>query len=241
MWKDKFEITDFHTHILPKTDDGSDSISTSVQMLSHMLSQGVDKVVSTSHYYNFNETLSSFLKRRDESIYHLERYIKEHDLFLPEIICGAEVRLYPGLWQEQELSGLCIGNSRKILIEMPYDHWTPWMYNEIYSVASKGYTPIMAHVERYIDFVSPKDITENLLPLDVLVQCNTDFILDRQKRKFVKKLMKSGCVHLLGSDCHNMTSRKPCMNEACEYIAKKYGEQVLMQIMANASSIVGEN
>ena len=238
MWKDKIEITDFHSHILPGIDDGSDSVNTSLQMLSQMAEQGVDKVVSTSHYYSSKESIKSFVSRRDEALFRLESYIREHDLHMPEIICGAEVRLYPGLWKESDLCALSIGETKYILIEMPYDNWTPWMYNEIYSVASKGYTPIMAHVERYIDFASVKDITEKLLPLDVIVQCNADFIEDRQRRKFVKKLIKNGSLHVLGSDAHNITSRKPCMKQALEYIEKKYGESLIKEFEFYASEIL---
>ncbi|MBQ4527750.1 MAG: hypothetical protein II998_06740 [Clostridia bacterium] len=241
MWKDNFEIIDFHSHILYGVDDGSDSLSMSLEILRELLNQGVDKVVSTSHYYNFREPLHDFLARRDDALYNLERHIKEHDLFLPEIVCGAEVRLYPGLWQESELDRLCIGNTRNILIEMPYDNWTPWMYNEIYSVASKGYTPVMAHVERYVDFVSTKEIIQNLLSLDVLIQFNCDSFEDRPKRRFMKKIIKSGYLPFLGSDCHNTTTRKPCINAACEYISKKYSDSYLKDMMNYASETISEN
>ena len=241
MWKDNFEIVDFHSHILPGVDDGSDSVSVSVDMLSCMHTQGVDTVVASSHFYNFKDTTESFLSRRDDALRKLESYIREFDLHLPEIIPAAEVRLYPGLWKETDLHRLCVGNTRYILIEMPYDIWTPWMYNEIYSVASKGFTPIMAHVERYIDFASVSDIMEKLLSLDVVVQCNADFVEDRQRRKFVKKLVKNGFLHVLGSDAHNMSSRKPCLKPALEYLEKKFGDTLLAEISYNASEILNDN
>lgn len=237
MWKNKIEITDFHSHILPGIDDGADSISTSIQMLSEMARQGVDRVISTSHYYNFREDIKSFIMRRDESRFRLESYIREHDLHLPDIVGAAEVRLYPGLWKESDLFALCIEDSNYILVEMPYDNWSPWMYNEIYSIASKGYIPVMAHIERYIDFVSIKDISEKLLSLDVMVQCNADFTDERKKRKFVKKLIKNDSLHFIGSDAHNLTSRKPCIKQAFEYIEKKYGESLINQIAYNVSQI----
>lgn len=241
MWKDSFELIDFHSHILAGVDDGAPDMQTSLSMLSALSEQGVDKVVSTSHYYNSAEDVSTFLARRDEAIFRLERHIKEHDIFMPEIIPAAEVRIYAGLWQEPQLSKLCVGESRKLLLEMPYDRWSDWMFNEIYSLIAKGYTPVMAHVERYVDMIPLKIIENALLGLEVLVQCNADFVSDRAARRFVKKLASHGRLTVIGSDCHNMTSRAPNLQQAFEYIAKKFGEQYLELLMKNALSIISEN
>ena len=75
MWKDNFEVIDFHSHILAGVDDGAPDLQTSLDMLSALSDMGVDKVVSTSHYYNSVETISSFISRRDEALYKLERHI----------------------------------------------------------------------------------------------------------------------------------------------------------------------
>ncbi|MBE7051407.1 MAG: hypothetical protein E7395_02390 [Ruminococcaceae bacterium] len=240
MWKDNFEVIDFHSHILAGVDDGAPDLQTSLDMLSALSDMGVDKVVSTSHYYNSVETISSFISRRDEALYRLERHIKENDIYMPEIIPASEVRIYSGLWQEADLSRLCIGNSKCILLEMPYDHWSDWMFNEIYAINSKGFVPVMAHVERYIGSVPQKTIESSLLSLDVLVQCNTDFLESRASKKFVKRLLSKGNLNFLGSDCHNMNSRPPKMTEALEYVAKKFGEEYLKMLMQNAIEIVSQ-
>lgn len=240
MWKDSFEMIDFHSHILAGVDDGAPDMQTSLAMLAMLSSQGIDKVVSTSHYYNSVEDVASFLARRDEALFRLESHIKEHDIYLPDIACGAEVRVYSGLWQEPQLNRLCIGDSRKILVEMPYDRWSDWMFGEIYSLTAKGYTPIIAHIERYIDMIPAKVIEESLLCLDVMVQCNADFVSRRSQRRFVKKLIDSGAHVILGSDCHNMTSRPPRMSEAFAYISKKFGDDCLKYMMDTASAITNE-
>ena len=238
MWNDKFEIIDFHSHILPSVDDGAKDMETSVKMLEVLSSQGVDKVVSTSHYYKFSEEVQSFLNHRDESLFRLETYIKEHDLFLPEIVPAAEVRMYPELWKEPLLDKLCIGETKNILIEMPYDKWTEWMYNEIYALIAKGYTPVMAHLERYIDRIPQKEIFAKLLHMDVLVQINAESFEERGRRRFIKKLVKGGFPIVIGTDCHNLTSRKPHIDSAIKYIVKKYREDYLERIMEFGISLI---
>lgn len=233
-----FKLIDFHSHILPGIDDGSDSLETSLKMLEVSKNQGVGTIVSTSHYYNFRESTSKFLARRDEALFKLESHIKEHDLDLPEIVPAAEVRLFPELRHDENLDKLCIGNTKNILIEMPYSVWSPWMYNEIYAILTKGYQPIMAHAERFIDAVKEKDIIANLLSMDVYVQCNAESFENRKIRSFIKKLIKLEKFTVLGSDCHNLESRISHFDSACNYITKKYGKEFLQVIMDNADYLI---
>ena len=241
MWKNEFEIIDFHSHILPGMDDGAEDISASVAMLSELLSQGVDKVLATSHYYEFREDISSYLSRREEALFKLESHIKEHDIYLPEIVPAAEVRLYHGMWQDENISRLTVADSKYILLEMPYDYWTDWMFSEVYSLMSRGYIPIMAHLERYIDIVPEKEIEQKLLPLGVLVQCNAESFESRSAKKFMKKLLKSGRLTVLGTDCHDMTDRPPHIKGALDYISKKFGDDKISYIMKNAGIIISGN
>lgn len=57
-------MIDFHCHILPKMDDGSDSINTSLAMLREEHTQGVNRVVLTPHFYCEEESIEAFLQRR---------------------------------------------------------------------------------------------------------------------------------------------------------------------------------
>ena len=238
MWKDSFELIDFHSHIIPGIDDGAPDVETSILMLSMLASQGIDKVIATPHYHGTKESIASFVSRRDSALSHLLEGIEKKELSLPKIIPAAEVRIYPQMHAQEHLEKLCVANSKKILVEMPYTAWSDWMFDEVYALKAKGYAPIMAHIERYVDLVGEKEIGNTLLSLDVLVQSNADFLLSRKEKKFVKHLIKSGSLTLLGSDCHNTTSRKPNLSKAFSYISKKYGDEYLMYLMKNAQTII---
>lgn len=238
MENNNFKLIDFHSHILPGIDDGSDSTETSLKMLETSKKQGVSTIVSTSHYYNFRESTSKFISRRDEVLYKLERHIKEHDLDLPDIVAAAEVRLFPELRFDENLDKLCIEGTKNILIEMPYTTWSGWMYNEIYALVTMGYRPIMAHVERFLGPVKEKEILTKLLSMDVYVQCNADSFDDRKMRGFIKKLVKLNKLTVLGSDCHNLGSRISRFDDACSYIEKKYGNEYLKVLMENADYLI---
>ena len=44
-------MIDFHSHVLPGIDDGSDSVATSLAMLAEMKAQGIEAVFATPHFY----------------------------------------------------------------------------------------------------------------------------------------------------------------------------------------------
>ena len=58
-------MIDFHTHVLPCVDDGSQSMEESLAMLSAMREQGVTTVIATPHFYANDDSIDSFLARRD--------------------------------------------------------------------------------------------------------------------------------------------------------------------------------
>ena len=69
-------MIDFHSHFLPGMDDGSRSVSESINMLKALEKQNIDIVVATPHFYLDMNSVSSFLKRREEFHEKLSRVIK---------------------------------------------------------------------------------------------------------------------------------------------------------------------
>ncbi|MBR2086968.1 MAG: capsular polysaccharide biosynthesis protein, partial [Oscillospiraceae bacterium] len=58
-------LTEYHCHILPGIDDGSDSAETSLKMVEQMKQQGVERIVATPHFYAHREkSVANFLAKR---------------------------------------------------------------------------------------------------------------------------------------------------------------------------------
>ena len=55
---------DFHAHILPKCDHGSDSRKTSIEQLKQAKKADIGVVCATSHFYAQRENVDRFIKRR---------------------------------------------------------------------------------------------------------------------------------------------------------------------------------
>ena len=71
-------MLDFHTHLLPGIDDGSQSVDESIQMLECMQMQGVEQVVATPHFYANHESVEDFLARRNAALQSLKDRLQTH-------------------------------------------------------------------------------------------------------------------------------------------------------------------
>lgn len=220
-------MIDWHSHVLPAMDDGSRDVEESAGMLKALKAQGVDTVIATPHFYANDESVDSFVERRAKSFRELETVLGEDT---PRVLLGAEVRYYAGIGRMSDLDKLTVGSTRLLLIEMPMTRWTEYTVNELVSLASTSrFTIILAHIERYFKLQS-KDTWKRLLASGILMQVNaTAFEGMGQSRRTIK-LLKSGMLHFIGSDCHNMTSRPPKIQNAYETLEKKCGEHMLSQI-----------
>ena len=109
--------------------------------------------------------------------------------------------------------------------------WTPKMYAELEEIyAKRGITPIIAHVDRYLGMFNDHGIPKRLQQLPVLVQANASFFLRSGSRGKALRMLKRDQIHLLGSDCHNLSSRMPNLDKALQVIEKQLPPNVLERI-----------
>lgn len=230
-------MIDFHSHILPSIDDGSKSAEMSLQMVSALASQGVDTVAATSHFYATERTPQRFLQRRAEAYDRLKAVLPED---APRILLGAEVLYFPGISRMEELPQLCLEGTDLLLLEMPFTAWNERMIREVDELSRSGVCRIvMAHIERYY-FKQPVSALDSFLEQDVLMQSNAEFFLSLRTRHKALKLLREGRIHLLGTDCHNMSSRAPRMADARALIRKRLGDEMLGEIDALGEELLAE-
>ena len=220
-------MIDWHSHVLPALDDGSRSVDESLALLKMLSEQGVDTVIATPHFYADRESLSSFLERREGSYKILRDALAEG---MPRILLGAEVSYYSGISRLEGLSRLCIEGTDILLLEMPFLKWTESIVREVeLMLASTSYTVVLAHIERYFDMRNGEAI-ERLLSRGALAQSNAGFFCRKGTRRLALKLLRLGTVSLIGSDTHSVEQRPPRIDEACEIIEKKLGNEYIEKI-----------
>lgn len=223
-------LTDFHSHILPGVDDGSQSPEESIAMLKLAAEQGIRRMVATPHFVARGDTPQRFLERRDRAEARLRRELDGY-ADLPQLLVGAEVRYFRGISEWEFLPQLTIGDSHCVLIEMTAPPWPETAYAELEAIWTKrGLIPVLAHIDRYIAPFRTSGIPERLEELPVYVQANAEFFLERSTQRMALRMLRQDRIHLLGSDCHNTDSRKPNLGEAIARIQKKLGEDPLHRI-----------
>ncbi len=228
-------MIDIHTHILPNIDDGSKSVECSLQMLDTLKADGVSDVVFTPHFYWERRSVDDFLETRDNAA-------KKIDYPDIKIHLGAEVQFSELKIDYSSLSKLCIDDTRYILLELPFgDSWSNELFENILTlINSTDVLPIIAHIERYPAAVkNPKNI-ERLLTSGCLLQVNANTVINAKPRGLVDVLLKNRQIQAIGTDCHNMNSRKPQYKAAIEALTQNYGSDYAEYIQGCMKKILAD-
>ncbi len=229
-------IIDFHTHILPRMDDGSHSVGESLEMLRAEAAAGIKTVAVTPHFYADLDTPETFLKRRSEALEKLEEKMTDG---LPDLLPGAEVAYFEGMKNCGLLSEMTICGTGLLLIEMPMGKWSERMFSEILQLAENlSITPLLAHIDRYGVTRDEIRLLKKFVINGGLIQANAGAFLHFATAGKMIKMINDNLVHLLGSDCHNVSTRPPNLGEAVEKITKKAGPAPITIIEAAQSRII---
>ena len=220
-------LVDLHSHILPGIDDGSPDVGTSAAMLRREAEQGVDVVCATSHYYAKHNSIPAFCERRAEALERLSSVLTAE---LPRVLPAAEVAYFPHM-EEQDLMPLCIQGTRTLMLEMPFADWTGLQLEMVEAlVLDCRYDVVLVHPERFCFSKSNRHKLEKLAKLPIGLQVNAGSLLRWGTRRLALDLLQMAQYPLLGSDCHNLTSRPPNLKEGRKVVMQKLGEAFLKKI-----------
>ena len=192
----KIDLTlDYHAHVLPGCDHGSDSVETSRKQLAMAAAARVRTVCATPHFYPHKESIPSFLQRREASA----RLLRENlTADAPQLQLGAEVLICDGMERLDGLPRLCRSETNELLLEMPFYQWPEAIWDTLYALCERRDIKIvLAHAERY----SPEAI-EQLIRDNVALQLNSECLTRPLHRKRYLTWIKNGSVKYLGSDIH---------------------------------------
>lgn len=232
-------LVEMHSHIIPGIDDGSQHIETSLKMIAKLQEQGAEKIVLTPHYYSDDISLDDFLRRRYNAFNALLKALPPGS---PKLIPAAEVYISRYLFNNDNLKELCIGSSNYALIEHPFSaNFDENDYNRLMNLYyDYGIKPVLAHIERYRPLIEDTYLLEEFIEMGALVQVNINSFVDapRSVRKKLFKLLDTGHIHVIGSDCHNLDSRPPEYEKGIKAIIKKSGNEAVETLMYNANQLV---
>ncbi len=231
------KIIDLHCHVLPAIDDGSASAEMSLAMLRLEAEQGVGVVCATSHYYADENSIDAFCTRRAAALERLAAVWPEADE-LPRVLPAAEAAYFRGMAEEPKLDRLCIEGTRTLMLEMPFMEWNDHQIEEVTALAlDRQFQVVLVHPERFCTSRGNRRRLEMLAELPIGLQVNAGSLLRWGSRRLALELLQLTKLPLLGSDCHNLTTRSPNLAEGRRVVKKKLGEVFLMQMDENAQRL----
>ncbi len=224
-------LVDIHCHILPGVDDGAPDMETSRAMIRDAYEQGVRYIIATPHYRP--EMFEPSMKKVIRVYHELRDYAEEVGIGLR---LGCEYYRNEQMIRhlDKKLRPTMLG-SRYVLTEFSTNDSFVTVRNYIYELITKGYRPIVAHVERYFCCQEPERILE-LKKLGAQIQINADSVLGYEGhtiKKFCAGLMKDNLVDFIGSDAHNLEDRKMNLGKCATYVRKKMGQDYAEEIFVD--------
>ncbi|WP_210486655.1 tyrosine-protein phosphatase [Rufibacter aurantiacus] len=199
-------FADMHSHLLPGLDDGATTLDDSLQLLEGLSALGFKKLCMTPHimgdfYKNTPETIRAKLQELQEAA--------NARGFEIALSCAAEY--YLDEWFSAKLEKgeelLTFGGDRKfLLVETSYMNEPSHLRQVIFATQAAGYTPVLAHPERYTYFYGRMEALLSLRETGVLFQINTNSLTgyySKQAKEVARQLIKRKAVEFLGTDTHS--------------------------------------
>ncbi len=234
-------LVDIHAHLLPRSDDGSDSMTTSLQLAKEAVREGIHTIIATP-----NQMDGRYINDADKVLSDVEDFngvLKRSQIDL-KILPGQEIRL-----SDQFLTAfdqgrlLTLANSKKyMLIELP-NNSIPEIINQVISkLREHAITVIIAHPERNLTFLNDPKELNRLARQGVLFQVTSSSIngfFGKQIADFSLAMLRRGFVTTIASETHGITSDQHYhLADAYSIAAKLIGGGKANIVKQNAVRIV---
>lgn len=231
---------DIHSHVLPGIDDGPRDWDTCLEMLFKSVESGAKAIIATPHYHPWKKAVAT------EEIINLcreaeQKFCEKHGIVL-DIYPGHEIYYSVDIVEKlRSGSVLTLGQSRYVLVEFQLNAPYQTLYKAVRELRDSGYTPIIAHVERYTCLKKVGRI-DALKEIGAFLQVNADShrgpIWDRRSR-WVRKCLKKKKIDFLASDMHDLKERTPIAPEKMRWVHTKLEPQYQEELLyGNAEAIL---
>ena len=199
-------FTDLHNHLLFGVDDGAPELADSLAMLRGMSELGYTDIVVTPHvrtayWENTRPALEERLSRLREAA-------AAEGLGDVRLHLGAENFLDAQFF---ELLGrgeaIPLAGGGHILVELPGEGTPPALDQMLFQIQLAGFTPVLAHPERYLDLATKPERLRALQERGTLLQVSVTSLarkFGRRLHKSAVRLVRQGLCDLVSTDAHSL-------------------------------------
>lgn len=220
-------ITDFHNHILPGIDDGAKTPNESLELIEKFRDFGITSFVATPHI------IGEYYPNTAESIKEAYEKIQNSLPSQTKMSYAAEYMMDQHFVEIIENNSILPVLKQKVLVEMSYFQ-PPININEIlFKLQNNGYTPILAHPERY-SYWHSKDL-ENYRQIKSrgcsfqlnMLSLSGHYGIGIQKTAFT--LLQKNMIDYLSSDVHKLAHLEKIKEIKIQKKLLPYIEPVIQQ------------
>lgn len=217
---------DIHCHIVPCVDDGSGSITDSVEMALLAVKNGTKAIIATPHC-NLPGLFESFWSEEyTEKIRKLNAELKKRDIQLT-VFPGQEIFAHGDILPRLKNGELItLNKSRYVLVEFDFSVFEDQIYPVIAGLSAEGYIPIVAHPERYSFVYENPQSVEKMRSSGALVQVNAGSLVGELglRSKLVSGfILENRYADFVASDAHSQYYRTTDLSAAHEIVCGYYG------------------
>jgi len=198
------DFVDIHSHLIPGIDDGSTSLADSVGMMTSLREIGFSQFILTPHIFQNVWNNTPELIQRVEA--QLKMTLQKNEQLF-EIKAAAEYMLDNSISTRLENEKLLTLKDNMVLVEMSYLNPPIQLFDLLYEIQIAGYSPILAHPERYLFYHSQIDQYEKLKNAGCYFQLNLLSAVGYYGlgvTKTADTLLKKGFIDFVGSDVHHV-------------------------------------
>jgi protein-tyrosine phosphatase len=217
---------DLHNHILPGIDDGSKQIEESLEMAKIAIDDGIEVLVCTPHIFPGVYHNDTAIIRR--AVNKLQRTLDEAGLSL-RLMIGADAHVSPNLLEDLQ-SGVVpsINGGRYFLLEPPHVGFPTYLKAEVKRYLAAGYVPVLTHPER-LDWARKhyalfKELVDMGCWMQITAGSLTGFF-GAGVKQLTERCLLDGLVHVVATDAHSSSCRKPELKAAFARAVKLVGHE----------------
>jgi tyrosine-protein phosphatase YwqE len=197
---------ELHSHLIHAVDDGVQTLDEAAETLKIFEELGYTKVITTPH------VMSDFYKNGPHNLLpklaELKAHLKEKGINL-EMEVAAEYMIddaFEAKINNNEILSFG-GNKKYVLVEMPFLEEARNFKSAIFELQINGFTPILAHPERYTYYHQKKDKYQEIVDKGILLQLNNLSLIGYYSPHVLKAaegIIEKKLHSFVGSDAHNI-------------------------------------
>lgn len=231
---------DTHCHLLPGVDDGAKTMAEAIEALNMAEEQGVSEIILTPHFHPEKPVAARLLRDRYEEL----KEAADDDALDLELHLGQECMYHADLVKRLDAGdALTMAGSDYVLVEFLTDVSFRALVRGLEDLMEGGYTPVLAHYERY-ECLSSTERVEEIKDRGSLLQLNLNTITRSfglfRKNPYQRDL-KLYLPDLVASDCHGAQWRPYDVPPALSWMERNLSSEYMRALLQDNPRMIINN